>query len=133
MGGFTATNLSSPPPPPPDVAGQQGGNPMSGISEALAGKLGKKEEGSPEQQGAHPQGAMLALLETLKKSAQQLARMDAAMAPFVNRALGILEQGVGEVISKKKPEATPPEPGSKGGMDFSTRPSTGETSKGFPG
>ena len=136
MGTFSATNLGSPPPPPPDVSSQQGGNPMSGVAGALAGKLGK--EGSPEEMGSvssvHPQGAMLALLETLKKSASQLAKMDEGMAPFVNRALSILEQGVGEAISKKGkgPSSGPPsaEAGEGGG---SARPPQGEGGKGFPG
>jgi hypothetical protein len=133
MGGFQATNLGSPPPPPPDVSSQQGGNPMSGVSEALAGKLGKKEtpgELGPVS-GVHPQGAMLALLETIKKAANQLSRMDEGMAPFVNRATSILEQGVGEVISKKGSSGAPSGGAGEGGE--SARPPQGEGGKGFPG
>jgi hypothetical protein len=133
MGAFQATNLGSPPPPPPDVSGQQGGNPMQGVASAMANKLGKKE-GPPEEMGdmssVHPQGAMLALLDTLKKAANQLSRMDEGMAPFVNRALSILEQGVGQVISKKS--AGPSPEGGKG-EEMSARPPQGEANKGFPG
>jgi hypothetical protein len=135
MGAFQATNLSGPPPQPPEVTGQQGGG-MSGLSEMLANKMGKKE-GPPGDMdsvaGVHPQGAMLALLDTIKKAANQLARMDEGMAPFVNRATSILEQGVGDVISKKKPAAGgSSEPGSEG-PGISAKPAQGESSKGFPG
>lgn len=107
---------------------------MSGISSALASKLGKKDTpGDMESASSvHPQGAKLALLETLKKAANQLARMDESLAPFVNRAMSILEQGVGESISKSKPGATPPGSGT-GEEAPSARPGQGEMSKGFPG
>jgi hypothetical protein len=107
---------------------------MSGVAGALAGKLGK--QGAPEDMesvsSVHPQGAMLALLETLKKAANQMARMDEGMAPFVNRAMSILEQGVGEVISKKGAPGPSPK-GEAGGAGESARPPQGEGSKGFPG
>jgi len=134
MGGFQATNLSSPPPQPPEVTGQQGGGDLSGLSSMLAGKL-KKDSTSDNMEsvaGVHPQGAMLALLDTIKKAANQLARMDEGMAPFVNRATSILEQGVGDVISKKKPNASPSESGSEG-SGMSAKPAQGESAKGFPG
>jgi hypothetical protein len=131
MGGFQATNLTSPPPQPEDVTRQQG---LSGISSMLAKKLGNKE-GSPEDMesasSVHPQGAILALLETIKKATNQLSKMDPGMAPFVNRGMSIIEQGVGEVISKKKPSASPDL--GAGGGEGSTRPPSGEMSKGFPG
>jgi acetylglutamate kinase len=108
---------------------------MSGVAGALAGKLGK--QGSPEDMDSvssvHPQGAMLALLETLKKAANQLAKMDEGMAPFVNRALSILEQGVGEVISKKGAPGASPKEGGAGGAGGSAKPPQGEGNKGFPG
>jgi hypothetical protein len=94
-------------------------------------KKGGGEGGPPSQ--THPQGAVLAMLEAIKKAAQQMAKIDEGMAPYVNRALSILEQGVGEVISKKKPGAGDSPEGSPmempGGGD-SKAPSEGG---GFPG
>lgn len=137
MGSFP-TSLSAPPPQPPDVTGQQGANPMSGLASMLEKKAGAKggPPGDMESvSSVHPQGAMLALLETLKKAANQMAKMDERMGPFVNRAMSILEQGVSESVSKGKNSGSATEPGSGAGTGggASSRAPSGEMSKGFPG
>ena len=95
-------------------------------------KGGGGEDGPPSQ--THPQGAVLAMLEAIKKAAQQMSKIDEGMAPYVNRALSILEQGVGDVIAKKKPgPGGAPEGGQMempGGGGDSKAPSEGG---GFPG
>ena len=130
--------MDQPPPSSPDVTGQQGASPFSGMSSMLGDKLQKKEGGEEGPiSGTHPQGAILAMVEAMKKAGQQLAKIEPDMGPFVNRALSILEQGVGEVVSKKKPGAGSPESAGASPMDMppggggSKAPSEG--GGGFPG
>jgi hypothetical protein len=133
MGAFQASRLDSPPPSPPDVTGQTGASPLSGMTSMLGDKLkGGGEQGSIS--GAHPQGAVLAMVEAMKKAGAQLSKIEPGMAPFVDRALSILEQGAGEVVSKGKPvagageEPSPMEPPPGG----SKAPDSGGGA-GFPG
>lgn len=106
---------------------------MSGMTSMLGDKL--KREGSPENLesagSVHPQGALLALVGTVKKAAQQLARMEGDMAPFVNRAISILEQGVTEVVSKKGKAGASGGPPT--GSPAESSPAAAGEGKGFPG
>lgn len=133
MGAFSGTRLDSPPPPPPDVSGQTGASPFAGMSQMIGDKLGKKP-GEDSGGQAHPQGAVLAMFEAVKKAAEQMAKISDGMKPFVDRAMSILEQGVGEVVSKGgRPGSPGPEsPEQKPGGDASARPTVGPMSS-FPG
>jgi hypothetical protein len=99
----------------------------------IGDKLKKGGEDGPPS-STHPQGAVLAMLEAIKKAAQQMSKIESGMAPYVNRALSILEQGVGDVVAKKKPGAGAPEadaaPMEMPGGEGSKAPTEGG---GFPG
>lgn len=140
MGSFSATRLDQPPPSSPDVSSQTGASPFSGMSQMIAEKLGSKPGGDKEApiSETHPQGAILAMFEAVKKAAEQMARINDEMKPFVDRALGILEQGVKQAVAKGgKPGAgaETPEPTPGGGKEMpsgSAKPSVGSMSS-FPG
>jgi len=134
MGSFPA-RLDQPPPQPPEVSGQQGA--LGGISSMLQEKFGQRPPGeaAPPSE-VHPQGAMLAQFEAVKKVLTQMARMNEGYMPFVNRAIAILQAGLGEVISKGRAGPgvgePPPEAGAMSAPP-SARAPEGESSRSFPG
>lgn len=87
--------LDQTPPPPPDVAGQTGASPYAGMGAMMQ----KKDQGPDGGGGAHPQGALIAQGEAVKKVIDQMAKMESGFGPFADRIKSLIDAGVGSVTS----------------------------------
>lgn len=131
--GTSPLRLDSPPPQPPDVSSQTGG-PFGGVAQMMGQQ--KPQPGAPPgdlASGVHPQGALLAQFQAVKKVIEQMSKLDDKMAPFATRALAILQTGVEAAVGGGPPGAAAGQPPISGPGVQSNKPAEGEAGRGFPG
>jgi hypothetical protein len=127
--------LDNPPPQPPDVAAQQGG-PFAGVAGMMGQQKPQPPGGPPGDlaSGVHPQGALLAQFQAVKKVIEQMSKLDDKMAPFATRALAILQTGVEAAVGGGAgAAASAGQPPISGPGIQSNKAAEGEAGKGFPG
>src|SRR5271168_4288818 len=102
--------LDQTPPVPPDISGQMGQSPYAGVSSMMQ----QQQQGAGGGQ-AHPQGALVAQSEAVKKVIDQMAKMEPGFGQFADRIKSLLDAGLGVVISGGPPgQSGPPEAGQMG-------------------
>ena len=126
MGGF---GIATPPPPPGSTGG--GGLPTAGMGEAMRASM--QPGGTAGAMALHPQGALIAQIESVKKVIDQAATGNADFKPFADRAKAALDEGVQAVLTGKK-GAPAPGGGAPGGDPAPTPAgSPGAGGSPFPG
>lgn len=120
--------LDQTPPVPPDVSGQMGQSPYAGVAGMMQQKT-QQDGGGGDQ--AHPQGALVAQSEAVKKVIDQMSKMEPGFGPFADRIKSLLDAGLGAVISGGSPGQS--EPPQAGGMMGPNSMKPGPPGAGFPG
>ena len=100
--------LDNPPPPPGDVSAQ-----MGAMLQQKFAQNGQQpgQEGAPPGNlqsisDANPRGALMVKVNAIEKVMREIAQQHEAMAPYVERSLGILKQGMQEVLSQGNQQST---------------------------
>lgn len=112
--------LDNPPPAPPDVNAQMGSMLQQQFSKPQPGQMPGDIKSISE---ANPRGALIVKVNAIEKVARELVQQHEAMAPYVDRAMNILKQGMQEVLSQGNQQSTS-EPQS--GMGPNTPPGGGQ-------
>ena len=92
--------LDQTPPVPPELSGQMGQSPYAGVSSMMKDQAQQQGGGGAQ---AHPQGALIAQSEAVKKVIDQMAKMEPGFGPFADRIKSILDAGLGVVVSGGPP------------------------------
>jgi hypothetical protein len=140
----TGPQLENPPPMSPSIQAQMGGS-GGGATAAVAKGIADRAKAAPGPGGstppdlqstmaAHPQGALLTMAEATRKVAQQMARMNPKFAPYAQRMIQIMDQGMGEVTGENSSGASAGD-GSNGPASAKPPQDGGQSSPnpGFPG
>ena len=98
--------LDNPPPAPPDVQSQ-----MGAMLQQKFAQQGQDQGGGPPGElksisEANPRGALMVKVNAIEKVMREIAQQHEAMAPYVERSLGILKQGMQEVLSQGNQQST---------------------------
>lgn len=123
--------MDRPPLPGPDIQSQMGVSQPPPPGAGLSGIKPMKEEG-PAPGAPNPHGFLMAQVEAVKKVMNQIAQAEPTFAPFADKAIQIMDQGVSAVSTAPAglgkgvgpgptdtgtASPTPPPPGgSQGGM-----------------
>lgn len=135
---MAGVRLDNPPPAPPDVQSQMGA--MLQQKFAQGGQPGQDGAPPPDLKSAsetNPRGALMVKINAIEKVAKEIAQQHEAMAPFVERAMNTLKQGMQEVLSQGNQQSTSePQQGAAGVQPYSgggQKPLEGHSDSGFVG
>lgn len=129
--------LDEPPPLPPRVGMQQGAvTPDVGVSQLLGERM--RERRMPGEMSdalasgvSQPKGHLAAQAEAVTAVLKQMAKEDPGFAPFADRAINTIEQGLGKILSEARPGPMPRE--AEVGLGGSITPGAGPPTASFPG
>jgi hypothetical protein len=128
--------LDNPPPAPPDVQAQLGSMLQERFAQAPQAAQGPPGELRSIAE-ANPRGALMVKVNAIERVMREIAREHEAMAPFIERSLNILKQGMQEVLSQGNLQSTAePQPGTTAEAGVTPglrRPLEGHSDSGFVG
>ena len=106
--------LDQPPVQPPAVTAQLNAGAASPMYQSMAASLRKRlaggaggSEETPEPT-ENPQGELLAQAEAIRKVVEQMSKMNSNFAPWGDRILEYLSNGLNAALKQGQPGVTPP-------------------------
>jgi hypothetical protein len=131
-------DLAQPPAQPPEVAAQGagGGQALAELAARRAAQAGRGNPPGPLAGPADPYTAIRAGLELVRRILEDMARMAPEFAPFTQRALAILNSGMGEIMTRAagaRGRETAESPAPRGRRPAGEAPEAASEEQPFPG